>query len=339
MAKLRGFGGIVLAVVVIGCAAVWFLGGAGPIASSPSSPPLVLERTISLGMVKGRIDHLAIDVARKRLFVAELGNDILAAVDLERGEVLNTVTGLREPQGVAYVPGPDLVYIASAGDGSLRWFRGDDLAPVGRLDLGGDADNIRLDGPDRIMVGYGSGGLATVDAASGRKVGDVALPAHPEGFQIDAKRNRVDVNLPDRLQVASVDRSSGRGIGRWGLTFAVGNFPMALDEEGGRLFVGYRFPSTLAVIDATTGNTLGKASMCSDADDLFYDARRKRVYASCGSGETAVYDAASATSEIGRAATRSGARTSLFVPALDRLYVAVPERGGQPAEIMIFAPR
>lgn len=264
MADRFGMGGRGLAAVFV----AGLLGVVAPIAASAAEPGLVLERTIGLGSVKGRIDHLAVDPGRKRLFVAELGNGTVAVVDLERGEVVKSVAGLREPQGVAYVSGPDLFYVASAGDGSLRWFRGDDLSPVGFLDLGGDADNIRLDGPDRIMVGYGSGGLATVDAASGRKLGDVALPAHPEGFQIDAKRNRIDVNLPDRLEVVSVDRSSGKGIGRWGLTLALGNFPMALDEEGGRLFVGYRFPSTLVVIDAARGDTLGKASICSDVDDL-----------------------------------------------------------------------
>ena len=35
--------------------------------------------------------------------------------------------------------------------------------------------------------------------------------------------------------------------------------------------------------------------------------------------------------------TASGARTALFVPALGRLYLAVPHRGTQGAEIRVYA--
>ncbi|MFL5265823.1 MAG: YncE family protein, partial [Stellaceae bacterium] len=107
--------------------------------------PLVLETKIPLGEVRGRIDHLAIDMKRQRLFVAELGNNSLGVVDLASGKVLRRITGLSEPQGVAYVPFADSIYVANAGDGSVRVLRGNDLAPIGRIDLGNDADNIRVD--------------------------------------------------------------------------------------------------------------------------------------------------------------------------------------------------
>src|SRR6266700_7241880 len=82
--------------------------------------PLVLEAKIPLGEVSGRIDHLAIDLKRQRLFVAELGNNSLGVVDLAAGKVMRRVEGLSEPQGVAYVPFTDSVYVANGGDGSVR---------------------------------------------------------------------------------------------------------------------------------------------------------------------------------------------------------------------------
>jgi hypothetical protein len=118
----------------------------------------------------------------------------------------------------------------------VRLFRADDLAPTGRIELGADADNIRSDEAGRLVVGYGSGGLAVLDAATGQKVADIRLTAHPEGFQIDPRRNRIYVNLPTAHQVAVVDYSSGRIVAKWGLWLAVGNFPMALDSAGNRLF-------------------------------------------------------------------------------------------------------
>jgi YVTN family beta-propeller protein len=95
--------------------------------------------------VRGRIDHLGIDLKRQRLLVAELGNNSLGVVDLAAAKVLRRVSGLSEPQGVAYVPFADSVFVASAGDGSVRVLRGEDLAPIGRIALGDDADNVRVD--------------------------------------------------------------------------------------------------------------------------------------------------------------------------------------------------
>jgi DNA-binding beta-propeller fold protein YncE len=145
------------------------------VASLAGEPGLALERTISLGQVSGRIDHLAIDLARNRLFVSELGNDSVAVVDLQSGQLIRQIDGLHEPQGIGYSPESGVVAVASAGDGTVRLFKADDLAPAGTIKLGDDADNIRSDEMGRLVVGYGGGGLATIDASIGRKVGDIGL--------------------------------------------------------------------------------------------------------------------------------------------------------------------
>jgi hypothetical protein len=61
--------------------------------------PLELEEKIPLGAVSGRIDHLAVDLKRQQLFVAELGNDSVGVVDLAAQKVRSTMLGLREPPG------------------------------------------------------------------------------------------------------------------------------------------------------------------------------------------------------------------------------------------------
>src|SRR6266446_8424220 len=138
--------------------------------------PLVLEAKIPLGEVSGRIDHLSIDTKRQRLFVAELGNNSLGVVDLAAGKVLRRIAGLREPQGVAYAPFADSIYVANAGDGSVRVLRGEDLALVGRVELGDDADNVRVDAQrSRVLIGYGRGALAVIDPASRTKTADLRL--------------------------------------------------------------------------------------------------------------------------------------------------------------------
>src|SRR5262249_19573013 len=83
-----------------------------------------LEAKIPLGNVSGRIDHMAVDLARRRLFVAELGAGHVGIVDLDARRVLRNLTGLKEPQGVAFVPAVNTLYVANGGDGSVRLYRG-----------------------------------------------------------------------------------------------------------------------------------------------------------------------------------------------------------------------
>ena len=91
--------------------------------------PLVLEAKIPLGAVSGRIDHFAFDPDRQLLFVAELGNDSVGVVDLKKRKVVHRIAGLSEPQGIAYHAATSTLYVANAGDGSVRLFQGPDFAP------------------------------------------------------------------------------------------------------------------------------------------------------------------------------------------------------------------
>jgi YVTN family beta-propeller protein len=301
--------------------------------------PLVLETKIPLGQVNGRIDHLGIDVKRQRLFVAELGNNSLGVVDVAAGKVLRTIAGLSEPQGVAYVPFADSVYVANGGDGSVRVLRGDDLAPIGRIELGNDADNVRVDTQrNRVLVGYGNGALAVIDPATRTKAADIRLNGHPESFQIDETGTKVFVNVPDarEIEVADLASEGTRSLPTHG---AGSNFPMAIDRDAHRVLVVFRRPPTLMALSSQDGRVVAKIETCSDADDVFVDPKRRRVYASCGEGVVDVLEQRNTEyRRLARVPTVSGARTSLFVPELDRLFVAVRAKSNEPAAIWVFRP-
>ena len=163
-----------------------------------------------------------------------------------QGKLLDRIESLKEPQGVSYDPGSDTVYVASAGDGTLRRYAGADFASLGVTNLGDDADNVHLDAKTgQIVVGYGDGALALVDAASGKKNGDIALAAHPESFRIEADGHRIFVNVPKAHEVAVVDRDAGKQVASWKVDGRE-NFPMALDEAGGRLLIVDQEPARAA---------------------------------------------------------------------------------------------
>src|SRR6185437_8100702 len=144
-----------------------------------AAQPLVADGEIALPDVRGRIDHLAFDPQRRRLLVAELGNNTVDIVDLAAGRAAGRITGLAEPQGVGFAPRAGRYVVANAKDGTVRFYRAEDLAPAGAVELGSDADNLRIDPGGNVLAGYGGGGIATIDSTTLTKTVTVALPAHP----------------------------------------------------------------------------------------------------------------------------------------------------------------
>jgi DNA-binding beta-propeller fold protein YncE len=312
----------------------------GVSAETAEADPLQLHAKIPLGDVAGRIDHMAVDVGRQRLFVAELGNNSVGVIDLKDRELIRRIAGLREPQGVGYDKASDTLFVANAANGSVRVFQGENYNPVSHIDLGDDADNIRIDPTaHQVFVGYGSGALALIDPTQRRKTADIALKGHPESFQLDRRSERIFVNVPDARAIAVVDRAMRKQNASWPTLGAGGNFPMAIDENSDQVLVVFRHPAKLSAYSMQDGALRSSAPTCGDSDDVFVDTKRRRVYVSCGEGYLDVFDAqAAAYQPIAHIATVAGARTSLFIPELDILALAVRATRGEPASIWLYRP-
>jgi DNA-binding beta-propeller fold protein YncE len=301
------------------------------------SVPLALAQTIRLADVRGRIDHLAVDREDARLFVAALGNDSVEVVDWRAGARVARITGLHEPQGIGYAPSANRLFVANAG-GGVDVFEASTLRRMSRIPGLDDADNVRLDAATgKVYVGYGHA-LAAIDAGSGKVLDTVDLAGHPESFQLESTGTRIFVNVPGAAQVAVVDRSKNAVIGTLSIGKERANFPMALDEAGHRLFVATRKPAALLIFDTQTSARTAELPIAGDADDLFYDRKRQRLYVICGEGAVDVVQQKDADhyERAGEIPTAHGARTGLFVPASDALFVAVPAHAGVPAEIRVF---
>ncbi len=202
----------------------------------------------------------------------------------------------------------------------------------------GDADNIRFDARGhRIIVGYGDGALGFLDS-SGKKTGEIALDAHPESFQLEKTGTRVFVNVPDKKEIQVADLVKNIAIAKWPVTSALKNYPMALDEAHHRLLIGCRTPARMLVIDTETGKQTASVEIVGDTDDLFYDAAKRRVYVIGGQGFVDVFEQKDSDhyDRAGHYTTAPGARTGLFVPDWEKLFVAVPHRGEQRAEILVY---
>ena len=307
--------------------------------SNAQSAPLKLKQTIPLPGVEGRIDHFASDPSGQRLFVCALGNNSLEVIDLRKGERAHTITGLGAPQGVGYAPEVNRLFVANDKGGICKIYDGKSFQTLGELNFEDDADNVRYDETRKtIYVGFGAGGIAVVNAPDGKQVGSIRLSAHPEAFQLEKNGSRIFVNVPNSRHVAVIDRDKGEVIARWKTDLAFANFPMAIDEANHRLFVGCRLPSKLVVLNTDSGDVVAKVNISGDADDVFYDSKRHRIYVICGAGKIDVIEQTDPKTykTSTKIDTAEGARTGLFVPERDTFFVAVPHRGSQQAEIRCY---
>ncbi len=298
---------------------------------------LRLAHSISLPGIEGRIDHLSIDVAGGRLFVAALGNNTVEVIDLKARRIVRSLTGFSEPQGLLFVPDSDRLYVANGGDGTVRVFDAATFQAVGKVTFDDDADNLRYDPlAKQVFVGYGSGAIGIIDATKNTAVGTIPLTAHPESFQLEQNGPRVFINLPGSHTIAVADRASRRVIGHWSLGFVAANFPMALDQAHHRAFVGCRTPAHLLVFDTESGKQIAKRDLHGDCDDVFFDATRQQIYASCGEGFIDVFAASDGDHYTLREAinTTPRARTCYF--AGDQIYLAVPRQGAVDAHIDVY---
>lgn len=305
---------------------------------SASAGALKLEGTIPLPGGKGRIDHLAFDPADRRLFIAELGNDSVAIVDVGKRQLVHRLGGVAEPQGIAYFAPLKRLYVADGGDGQVRAYDTGTLKQVATTKLSGDADNIRIDeASNRLYVGYGDGALAVLDAASLKRIADIPLKAHPESFQISPIDGRIFVNIPDASAIAVVDRKASHQVASWPATTGSSNYPMAIDEESGSVLSVFRRPARIARYSMKDGSILADAGVCGDADDVFVDAKRNHIYVVCGEGVVDVLDRKT-LERIDRIPTAPGARTGLYSTAADVLFVAARADRGREAAVWILKP-
>jgi DNA-binding beta-propeller fold protein YncE len=317
--------------------------GDGP---ASDEAPLVAAGRIELKGVLGRIDHLAFDPATQRLYVAALGNGSIEVVDVAKGEFVGHVVGLAEPQGILFLPETKQIAFTTGGDGKLHVHDAATLARVKTLDAGGDADNVRLDAKSGLLYVGCEEGLAVVDVKKWERIATIALAGHAESFQLElsdagGECARIFVNVPDAHHVAVVDAKTRKVVATWETGDAAKNYPMALDARSGRLFVGCRAPACLLVLDVKDGRRVAKLPIGGDCDDLFVDAEHGRVYVTCGEGIVSVFglEPGDRLEPLPAVATASGARTGLHVPALAKLFVAVPHREAQDAEVRLFSIR
>ena len=319
--------------------------------SQAPTQPLRLVETIPLPGVKGRLDHMDVDVKGKRLFVAGLENGSLEVVDLQAGKRIQSVPGFKKPQGIFYVAELKKVFVASGDDGMLRVFQSDRLDLLDSIHLEPGPNRLAYDPHDkRIYVGYGGkdagkdyGEVGIIDASADKRIGDIKVDAHPAEILTNESGRTLFVAIPALSEIQVIDATKQEVVATW-KPKGKGVGDMALDESTHRLFVGTRTP-LLIVIDSISGTEIASLPTVEGMDGVYFDAAHKRVCVSGGRGfdvgSVWVYEQKDADHYelLGKVPTRPGAGTSFWSPELNRYYVAAPANDKEEAAVLVYEPQ
>jgi DNA-binding beta-propeller fold protein YncE len=301
------------------------------------SQPLKRVGTIQLKGASGLLDHLLVDSKHGRLFVANQSNNTLDIVDLATNKLVKQIADQKEIHGIAYVPDLDRIFVGN-GVGVCNALDGRDYALLKSVPVK-DADNVHYDPRTNHVFVAGEKDVAVIDAASLRLVNTISVPASPEGFQIANERQQLYLNVGPPYQVVVIDTNKNEVTAHYSLKASKGIETLALDEANKRIFVGFRGEPRIVVLDQDTGKEVTSVAIPEGIDDMFFDAKGRRIYASCSSGSLAVirqidgdhYEALPSVTTI------KGAKTCYYDWATDRLYLAVPRQEGKEGpEIWVY---
>jgi WD40 repeat protein len=319
-------------------------------AHAQTPAPLKLLQKIPMPNVKGRLDHSAVDLKKKRLFVAALGDNqnTVEVVDLKAGKRVASIPGQSKPQGIFYSADFQKLFVANGTDGTCKIFRGDNFRLIDNLQVGINADHANYDpGTKFLYIGVGdakSGALAIVDTRTNKHVADIKTDARPGGIKFDQANTRTFVTLSGADHLGVVDLKKRAQVSSLP-TGVAGNVALAFDEGHHRLFDGVREPATLIVLDTESGKEVARLEGIAGIDDLWYDAAHQRIYASGGRGSEVgfvyVYQQKDADHYelLAKVPTAANAGTSLWVPELNRLFVAAPASDKEDAAVWVFEPQ
>jgi len=310
---------------------------AGPVAAAtPES--LVLVKTIPLKGVAGKLDHLAVDSKGERLFVANKPNNTLDIVDLKAGKLIKQIADQGKVSGVSYAEDLDMIYVGN-GAGTCNAFDGKEYKQVFSTPAP-NADNVHYhSGNHMVYVGQDEI-MSQLDARTGEVKATINLPGAVHGFRIDKKAGKIYAVLTKPNLIAVVDIATHKVIEKFDLTVSDAGSPIAQDAEHGLLFVGCpKKQSMVVVFDSKTGKEVASVAIPAGVDDVYFDKRRSRVYASCSDSALVVIEKQGDKYEVvEKLESPKDSRTCAW--SSGKLYLGVPRQDGKEGpEVRIYEAR
>jgi DNA-binding beta-propeller fold protein YncE len=299
---------------------------------------LSLTTSIKLPAIKGGFDLMAIDAASQRLFLAAEDNHSVEVIDIKNKQLITSLPSFNEPKWIVYRPESNRLYVATGGDGKVTVLDATTYKFIKSFSFKEKCNNLRFDSTaQQLYVGVGKtfGSIVIIDVKNDKIINEIPLADFPKQFELDG--NKIYVNLPSKNSIAVIDRVTKKVITNWPVIESTENVPMALDKLHHRLFVACD-PGKFIVYNTETGKSVANLTISKNADGIYLDVKRSLIYISCGEGFIEVIQQKDANTyfSIEKIKTLKGAGTSLFSPAFNQLYLAVPQTETSPAELRVY---
>jgi DNA-binding beta-propeller fold protein YncE len=316
-------------------------------AGAPTSSLELMART-DLPGISGDVDHMAIDTAGQRLFLAAEDNGTLRVIDLRTHKLQRTVKGFHVPHSILYLPEANELYVTD-GSKAIQVLDGKTFQVTKTIPTTPGADSIGIDRENHLLYAVSGGkdvemtrsAISVIDTKAARLRTEIPIDAaHVEAMALEKSGPRLFVNVTDKNYMAVVDRSAGKIVGQWPISSARQNAPLAFDEAHRRLFVVCRAPGKLIVLDSETGKSIATFPTGERADEVIFDAVHHRIYVASGEGRIYPYEQMDADRyrALPTVSSAPGAKTALLAPDASQLFVAVsPGEGKTGAAVLIYA--
>jgi DNA-binding beta-propeller fold protein YncE len=327
---------------------LWLIASAGVSAPSTSAQvkePLKLVATTPLPGFSGDFDHFALDLKGKRLFLTAEDHKTVDVFDLE-GKHLHSITGFGQPHAALFLPESNKLIVTDGDDdfGRVELVSGEDYKILSAIKLPNGVDSAVFD-PTSQYYYVASGGaesakthvVSIIDTKTFKQVGEIALPGNEsEAMAIDKDGKKMYVSLRATNEVGVVDLQTRKVVARWPIPGASTANSLVLDEANHRVFIATRKPPKFFVFDTETGRVMTSLPCAPLHDDMWFDTSRKRIYVT-GSETTTVLEQKDADhyAHLADVPTAFRAKTSILVPELNRMYIAVSGKGKADAKLAL----
>ncbi len=312
--------------------------------------PLKLIQTISLpGLKEGDFDHFAIDLNGHRLFLTAEANELVEVFDTQRNKLIHTIRGIEAPHSMVYRADLKQLFVVDGDASEIKAFETNTYGLVGHVGLYLDADSKAYDAETKLMYVVSGGReahtpysyISVVDTTQSKKLQDTKIDANwLEGLALEKRGSRLFVNITAENAVGVMDRNQLSITAKWPIpSDTQQNLPLFLDEPNHRLLLTTRKSPKLVVIDSDTGKVTTSVPCVGMVDDITYDAKLKRVYLS-GDQFVEIFkqDDADHYTSLGKIASGFRAKTAIFVPELNRYFLALPRHDKREAEVRVYEP-
>jgi DNA-binding beta-propeller fold protein YncE len=228
--------------------------------------------------------------SRHQVFVSAAGAHDVAIINDQTLAVTTRIGGIRFPDGIAYVPGLEKIFVSDESGGA---------------DVG-------------------------IDVRTNTKLSTIALGGEAGNTHYDSVSHCVLVAVQTRNQLVAIDPASEKIVARYDLPGSDHPHGFAIDEIGRLAFISCEGNAKLLVVDLRTMKVIATHAVGEGPDVLAWDASWRRLYVASEGGVLSVFAADGTILQPLGDYRASHAHTVSVDSRTHRVYLPLEDVGGQP---------